>query len=53
MHPSAIVWLCVPLFYRRDVKHRVCQGLVSQLEILWAVVQVVEAMEFGTYTECQ
>ena len=26
MHPSAIVWLCVPLFYRRDIKHRVCQG---------------------------
>jgi hypothetical protein len=48
MHPSAIVWLCVPLFYQRDVEHRVCQEQTAGPEFFESLVQVVTAMEFGS-----
>ena len=37
-----IAWPCVPLFYRRDVKHRVCQGRAARQEIFESMVQVIE-----------
>jgi hypothetical protein len=42
-----IVWLCVPLFYRRDVKHRACQGPSASLKYFGCWCKWLRRQSFG------
>jgi hypothetical protein len=44
--------LCVPLFYRRDVKHRLCQGQSSRTKIFRPALQVIVRTGFARPGAC-